>query len=884
MRFTIERGTVPAQDRIHERVYDQFGDLVLEISPRGNAIAYERDASGRVFAIERKPDADPSSHGERTFYILDGAGQVLREELQSWTGSLWQTASAREYVRTSACQVDKVILGAGSATPSVTEQKFDCNGSLLAEWDGNHPSMSQTAAPSRSYVYDDLNRPSSVAQPWGGAGGGNVTETYEYDVQDHRTRLVDSEGNVSRQVWSDRDLVTEEVSEVSGTVTYTYDEHGELETSTDARGVTVMRTLDAADRVTLIDYPDAMLDVRFTYDDPLVPFSKGRLTKIERAGHEIAYEWNVFGEMTRDGELTYQHDANGNREEIGYPGGVSARYTFDFSDREATLEVAVPGEPVQPVVTASSYLPLGPLASLTLGNGLTETRSHDARYYPDRIRVAGAAPLLDWDYTVDAVGNPTAIADLLSPSQSRAFGYQDFQYFLTLGNGPWGNLSWTYDRIGSRMRETRGGVADLYSYVPNMAGGHSPKLDEIQLGAGGTKVYSFDAAGNQTQVAAGADVVDMVYDDASQLASIARPAAGVRSEMLYDGRGFLHHAEEIRPDLIFADGFETGGGACWSVVVGGASGGGACPGSPMVAPVYSSEGVLHYHLKGGGLGRHVLHFSGRPVLLLAVPTAGQVGQGYLATDHLGTPILASDPLGSASWLGGFEPFGVDFSGAVEADMYLGLPGQWEDDAWADAQATGLLYNVARWYQSSVGKYDRVDPMGARGDSNPYIYAQGNPLVYFDLLGEKSRTCCAPIAGGPLAAFKHCFIHVQDDVTGEDTTYSLHGMGSRRRAWGGPLGCTFKDDGFDKRAIGKTDTECGSWAGDCGPDECVRRQFESYPRATSYSLLGPNSNTFAGTITRACGLEAPPIAGGWQTPGWSDAPAPVANGKACPDRR
>ncbi|NJL26876.1 MAG: RHS repeat protein [Thermoanaerobaculia bacterium] len=576
VRFTIERGTVPAEDRIHERIYDQFGDLVLEILPRGNAIAYERDASGRVFAIERKPDADPSSHGERTFYILDGAGQVTREELQSWTGASWQTASAREYVRTSACQVDKVILGAGSATPSITEQKFDCNGSVLAEWDGNHPSMSQTAPPSRSYVYDDLNRPSSVTQPWGGAGGGSVTETYEYDVQGHRTRLIDGEGNTTRQVWSDRDLVTEEVSEVSGTVTYTYDEHGELETSTDARGVTTERVLDAADRVTLVDYPDDSLDVSFTYDDPLVPFSKGRLTKIERAGHEIPYEWDVFGQMTRDGELTYLHDANGNREEIGYPGGVSARYTFDFSDREGTLEVAVPGEPVQPVVTASSYLPLGPLAWLALGNGLTETRTHDARYYPDRITVAGTTPLLDWDYTVDAVGNPTAITDLLSPSGSRVYAYQDYQYFLTLGNGPWGNLSWAYDKIGGRTRETHGGVADLYSYVPNMAGGHSPKLDEITLGAGGTKVYGFDAAGNQTQVAAGADVIDMVYDDASQLASFARLSAGVRSEMLYDGRGFLRHAEEIRPDLIFEDGFETGGGACWSAVVGGVSGGVSC--------------------------------------------------------------------------------------------------------------------------------------------------------------------------------------------------------------------------------------------------------------------------------------------------------------------
>ena len=38
--------------------------------------------------------------------------------------------------------------------------------------------------------------------------------------------------------------------------------------------------------------------------------------------------------------------------------------------------------------------------------------------------------------------------------------------------------------------------------------------------------------------------------------------------------------------------------------------------------------------------------------------------------------------------------------------------------------------------------------------------------------------------------------------------------------------------------------------------------------------GPNSNTFTGTVTRACGLKPPDIAGTWHTPGWNDAPPPA----------
>ncbi len=63
-----------------------------------------------------------------------------------------------------------------------------------------------------------------------------------------------------------------------------------------------------------------------------------------------------------------------------------------------------------------------------------------------------------------------------------------------------GDLAWTYDRIGNRLRETREGVTDTYAYLPNAALGNSAQLDEIQLGAGGTRTFAYDATGNQTQV------------------------------------------------------------------------------------------------------------------------------------------------------------------------------------------------------------------------------------------------------------------------------------------------------------------------------------------------------------------------------------------------
>ncbi|HEX4963079.1 MAG TPA: hypothetical protein VF173_19770 [Thermoanaerobaculia bacterium] len=47
----------------------------------------------------------------------------------------------------------------------------------------------------------------------------------------------------------------------------------------------------------------------YTYDDPLVAFSKGRLTRIARPDATISYRYDRFGRRLQDGELAYTWDA-----------------------------------------------------------------------------------------------------------------------------------------------------------------------------------------------------------------------------------------------------------------------------------------------------------------------------------------------------------------------------------------------------------------------------------------------------------------------------------------------------------------------------------------------------------------------------------------------
>ena len=64
-------------------------------------------------------------------------------------------------------------------------------------------------------------------------------------------------------------------------------------------------------------------------------------------------------------------------------------------------------------------------------------------------------------------------------------------------------------------------------------------------------------------------------------------------------------------------------------------------------------------------------------------------------------------------------------------------------------------------------------------------------------------------------------------------------------------------------------------------QCLRNAFNAYNNPSLYKALGPNSNTFAGTLARACCanmITSPPELG--IVPGWNDPPAPRRTG-VCP---
>jgi RHS repeat-associated protein len=335
---------------------------------------------------------------------------------------------------------------------------------------------------------------------------------------------------------------------------------------------------------------------------------------------------------------------------------------------------------------------------------------------------------LDWTYSTDGVGNVTAIDDANPSNPDRSFGYQPYQYFLTSAQGPatWATHLWSYDREGNVIRN---GLAKLYVYQQNAATtGNTPLLAHVDSGLANKVYYTYDEDGRlkHTDGTPATWTQYFVFDEEVRLTRL-QMKGGQPVDFRYDGRGFLSLGTRA------SDGLE-------------------------LRPIYSSSGVYlgarRTPVSGDEELEAVLYFAGRPVAQWKKVGTATATLTYLTTDHLGTPILATDASQSTLWSGGFEPYGRDADNASGIGLTLRLPGQLEDPLWQDANLdTEVYYNVNRWYEPGTGRYASFDPL-LRWSSiqvPAFSYVEANPIGLSDWLGlvtaRKDCGCCTLAEAG-----------------------------------------------------------------------------------------------------------------------------------------
>lgn len=264
-------------------------------------------------------------------------------------------------------------------------------------------------------------------------------------------------------------------------------------------------------------------------------------------------------------------------------------------------------------------------------------------------------------------------------------------------------------------------------------------------GASASWTYAYDKAGNRTsQVRAGATGVGngtttYGYNEAHQLTS----TNGSTSNLAYDADG-----NEIKAagwdwvNVPRRDSVTTAHGDITSMTTRPEDGstnalsysyGGANPGQD--ARLMSAHGNTHTYSPiglqrttgaGGDSTDYTLAPSGD-----AVAYTRASGTGYYLRDRLGSVIAITDDTGQLVTTYRYDPYG----------NIRTAPGQNIDLAWNNRllyagglldTSTGLYRYGVRWYDPNTGRFTTPDP--TTQETNPYLYAAGNPIEHTDPTG------------------------------------------------------------------------------------------------------------------------------------------------------
>jgi len=126
-----------------------------------------------------------------------------------------------------------------------------------------------------------------------------------------------------------------------------------------------------------------------------------------------------------------------------------------------------------------------------------------------------------------------------------------------------------------------------------------------------------------------------------------------------------------------------------------------------------------------------------------IATNGQ----FTLCDHLGSVRDIVDAGGNVLNHIEYNAFGKVTKQTGKSDCVFGYTGKMFDDA------TGLQWNINRWYDAGVGRWISEDPIGFRGkDANLVRYVKNSPITSYDPTGlvtvvnSPIGVLCGPVGG------------------------------------------------------------------------------------------------------------------------------------------
>ena len=315
----------------------------------------------------------------------------------------------------------------------------------------------------KALVYDAFNRLVNVFEYNGGAP--YVTQ-YAYDALDDLTGITDANANVRAFTYDGRGkrLTAQDLhapADVTfGTWNYVYDLAGNLASTTDPKSQQTDYAYDALNRVTSENYTGgAGTEIQYAYDS--CTYGIGHLCVATTTASVSAYTYDANGNTAKETKtinttpyLTqYAYDRLGNLTNITYPDSSQVAYTYGTGGMLASVAQKVSGGSFAPVVTSYGYAPTGQATSTVFANGVYTSATYDpANLYrlKQLLTTSASTSIQNISYTYDANGNVTQINDVSSTTAAKLanYGYDDLNRLIsatiTATTTGWYNSNWGY--------------------------------------------------------------------------------------------------------------------------------------------------------------------------------------------------------------------------------------------------------------------------------------------------------------------------------------------------------------------------------------------------------------------------------------------------------
>jgi RHS repeat-associated protein len=524
------------------------------------------------------------------------------------------------------------------------------------------------------------------------------------------------------------------VPEMGGnTISYSYDENGNLTAKLASGNPSLLAaySYDSLNRIKTRVYGDGVTpSVTYCYDgrtwsggfggctgSPSAP-SLGHVTGVGSLASQTAYVYDEAGRVTRSVQTTagrsfafdYSYDAGYHLISQTYPSGRKVATGYNALGQPKYSQGQYLGLVTEYAGNTGNgirYAPHGGLSSMTLGNGIVETRNYNSRLQLTRLQ---AGELLTLWNCYHATDDPACSTLASAPGNSDEVQGQKIQ------RGP---QSWL----------------QKFSYDP------SDRLTSAVEINGWQQTYGYDPYGNRwLSASSGLAVQNTMPTSSSSFAAATNRMVGANSydwrgnlsiygayTLAYDGEDRIVSAGGVAPSMQYE---YDGEGKRVRIHT--------CSASPVCMPGPGAETTLYVY---DAFGRLAAEYS---------PRSASPGTSYFTLDQLGSTRLETDSSGRQIRCGDYTPFGEEIPSGTDGrgscfaagDNRIKFAGKERDIE------TGLDFSLARYYSGSQGRFTSPDPLNIpalqRIDSrtfaaiisnpqnwNGYAYARNNPFANSD---------------------------------------------------------------------------------------------------------------------------------------------------------